>query len=101
METNTVEVKENQDGELYFNIPDDVLNRLGWKEGDELIWDHDPKNQTCILRRVRYESVELDLDDDTFTGIARMAHDNNITFNQQIELIMKEFLGKVADSTDI
>ena len=49
METDTVEVKENQNGELYFNIPDDVLNRLGWKEGDELIWDHDPKNQTCIL----------------------------------------------------
>ena len=31
---NQLQVKENADGELFFNIPDDVLERLGWEEGD-------------------------------------------------------------------
>lgn len=101
MKTDSLVVKETPEGELYFTIPDDVLDRLGWKEGDDLIWDHDPKKQTCILRRVRYESVELDLDEDTFNRIAHAAHDNDVTFNQQVEMILRDNIEKVADSADI
>lgn len=104
MKTDTVEIKETSEGELYFDLPDDVLERLGWKEGDDLFWDHDPEQQTCIIRKVKYENVELDLDDETFNGVAKLAHGNDITFNKQIEMIMKEFIskyettGKVADT---
>ena len=36
MKVSELEIKENAEGELYFNIPDDVLSRLDWKEGDEI-----------------------------------------------------------------
>ena len=33
-----VTVKEDDDGELYIILPDDLLTSLGWKEGDDLQW---------------------------------------------------------------
>lgn len=100
MKISTVDIKETVDGDLYFNLPDEVIDRLGWQEGDELIWDHNPSTGEAFIRKVRYESVQLDLDDETFTGVAKLAHENDITFNKQIELIMKEFVDKVADSDE-
>ena len=96
MKTSELIVKETPDGELFFNIPDDVLDRLGWKEGDDI--EFVEKDNGFLLTKVRYENVELDLEEETFTGVAKLAHENNITFNIQIELIMKEFIDKVADS---
>ena len=32
----TLEIKESADGELYFDLPEDILNNLGWEEGDEV-----------------------------------------------------------------
>jgi len=104
MKISEVEIKETPDGDLYFTLPDEVYDRLGWREGDELIWDWRPKHKDFIIKKCRYESVELDLDDETFTGIAKLAHDNDVTFNRQIEMIMKEFIShheQVADSTGI
>ena len=35
-----VELKEDPEtGELYFNIPDEMLEQLGWQEGDTLVWE--------------------------------------------------------------
>ena len=34
-----VKVKENTDGEQYLEIPQDLLNSLGWKVGDEVEWE--------------------------------------------------------------
>jgi hypothetical protein len=31
----TVEVKELPDGDQFIELPDKLLNQLGWKEGDE------------------------------------------------------------------
>lgn len=92
MKISDVEIKESVDGELYFTLPDEVFDRLKWKEGDELIWDWRPKHNDFVITKSRYETIELDLSDEVFTGIARMAHDNDITFNKQIELILKEFI---------
>ena len=36
METTELQIKENSEGDLYFNIPDNLLERLGWEEGDEI-----------------------------------------------------------------
>jgi len=31
-------VKEDDDGEAYIILPDELLTSLGWKEGDDLQW---------------------------------------------------------------
>ena len=37
--TLTLEVQENPEtGELYLQFPNDMLARLGWHAGDELVW---------------------------------------------------------------
>ena len=36
MKTTELQIKENSEGDLYFNIPDNLLERLGWEEGDEI-----------------------------------------------------------------
>lgn len=36
MSTTRVKVVENEDGDLCFELPDDLLDRLGWKEGDDI-----------------------------------------------------------------
>lgn len=45
-----VEVKENEDGDLYIEIPDDILKELRWVENDILIWDIN-EDGTISLRK--------------------------------------------------
>lgn len=32
------EVKETSEGELYFDLPQEILDELGWYEGDTIKW---------------------------------------------------------------
>jgi bifunctional DNA-binding transcriptional regulator/antitoxin component of YhaV-PrlF toxin-antitoxin module len=34
-------VQEDENGELYIIIPDDLVKELGWGEGTELVWTID------------------------------------------------------------
>ena len=49
-----LEIQENEDGELYIELPDEVIEELGWKEGDILSWDL--KGEGVILSRLNEES---------------------------------------------
>ena len=42
----------------------------------------------------KYETIPVDLSDEEFLTIARMAHDRNITFNQMVEIILWQYIGK-------
>lgn len=90
MKTKELVLNETPEGDLFFNIPDDVLDRLGWQEGDDI--EFHEQNDGFILKKIKYENVELDLDEEMFNKVARMAHENDITFSKQIETIMKEFI---------
>ena len=46
----TAKVCEGLDGELYINLPDGLINELGWDETTELIWDVTEEKST--LRKV-------------------------------------------------
>ena len=35
----TVTVKKDNDGELYIDLPDELMKSLDWKIGDELVWE--------------------------------------------------------------
>ena len=85
-----LQLKETEDGELFFNIPDDVLERLGWEEGDDIKFIE--KDDGFILKKVKYESVEIDFDKEDLLNYMTYAHFKNITFNELCELAIKEKL---------
>ena len=85
-----LELQETNDGELFFNIPDDVLERLGWEEGDDIKFIE--KDDGFILKKIKYESVELDFDKEDLLNYMTYAHFKNITFNELCEQAIKEKL---------
>jgi bifunctional DNA-binding transcriptional regulator/antitoxin component of YhaV-PrlF toxin-antitoxin module len=90
---NQLQVKENADGELFFNIPDDVLERLGWEEGDGI--EFEDQGDGFFLRRVKYDSVELDFDNEDLLKYMIFAHKQNITFNELCNRAIKEKLDEI------
>ena len=88
MKVTELEVKESFDGELYFRLPDDLLDRLGWEEGDEIKFTE--KDGGFVLTKVKYETIELDFDDKELLKYMQFAHEENITFNELCERALKE-----------
>ena len=82
-----IELKETDNGELFFRIPEETLNRLGWKEGDDLKFED--RNGSVLIRKVKYESVELEFDDEELLKYMKFAHESGITFNQLCEDAIK------------
>ena len=87
MKTTELQIKENSEGELYFNIPDDVLERIGWKEGDEIKFVE--QDGGFLLQKVKYESVELEFDEEDLLKYMIYVHEQDITFNQLCERAVK------------
>ena len=93
MKVSELEVKESFGGELYFRLPDDLLKRLGWEEGDDVKFI--PQDEAFMIKKVKYESVELQFDDEELLKYMKFAHDQNITFNQLCEHAINEKLNEV------
>jgi bifunctional DNA-binding transcriptional regulator/antitoxin component of YhaV-PrlF toxin-antitoxin module len=55
-----LEVQEDEDGDCYITLPDEVVDELGWQEGDILNWD--VKGNGIVLSKVNdsagYEVIE-------------------------------------------
>lgn len=85
-----IELKETDNGELFFRIPEETLNRLGWKEGDDLKFEE--RKGAVLIRKVKYESVELEFDDEELLKYMTLAHEQGITFNQLCENAVKSFI---------
>ena len=86
-------LKETSDGDLFFTIPDEMLERLGWKEGDDLKFED--RNSSVLIRKVKYESVELEFDDKELLKYMTYAHEQNITFNELCEEAIKAKLNEI------
>ena len=93
MKIKELQLKENADGELYFNIPDDVLNRLGWKEGDDLKFEE--RNGSVFIKKIKYETIELEFSDEELFKYMQCAHEQNITFNEFCEIAIKAKLNDI------
>lgn len=89
-----IELQETAEGELFFRIPDDALTRLGWQEGDDLKFEE--RDGAVLIRKIKYESIELEFDDEELLKYMKFAHDLGITFNQLCEDAIKAQL----DETD-
>ena len=55
-----VEVEEDQNGDLFIPLPEEVIETLGWQTGDLLTWDL--KGDGIVLQRLNgaggYEPLE-------------------------------------------
>lgn len=58
--TYVIDVEEDKDGNLFIVLPDEMVDTLGWQEGDVLDWDL--KGGGIILTKVSdptgYEIIE-------------------------------------------
>ncbi len=45
-----LEVQEDENGELYITFPEEIIEELGWQEGDILNWD--VRGEGIILSKV-------------------------------------------------
>ena len=45
-----IEVQENNSGDLFIEFPDELIDELGWQEGDVLNWDL--KGDGIVLSKV-------------------------------------------------
>lgn len=97
MKANKLQLKETADGELFFDIPDDVLERLGWEEGDKIKFTE--KNGGFLIKKVKYETIELDFDDEDLLKYMKLAHEQDLSFNQWIENVILEYINN-ADSKE-
>lgn len=88
MKITELEVKQSFDGELYFRLPDDLLKRLGWEEGDDLKFI--PQDDAFIIKKVKYETIELDFDEEELLKYMTCAHEQNLSFNEFVEQALKE-----------
>ena len=79
-----VEIQETKEGELYFQIPEELLSKLGWKEGDELKFI-EKGNSLIQIKKMRYESIELDLTEEELYKYMLAAHQNKMSLDEWIE----------------
>ena len=97
-------VKEDK-GELYIEIPEDMLDRLGWKHADELEWV-DNKDGTFLLRKPVKVEMEIELSEDELFKYMQQAHREGLSFNSWVEKVLTEMIkchdetGRITDSED-
>jgi hypothetical protein len=90
MKTTQLEVKEDIDGELFFDLPDDLLNSLGWAEGDDIKFVE--KDGGFLIKKVKYETIQLDFDNDDLFKYMQHAHEQGLSFNEWIENVISEYI---------
>jgi bifunctional DNA-binding transcriptional regulator/antitoxin component of YhaV-PrlF toxin-antitoxin module len=86
-----IEIQDNSDGELFFEIPPALLEDLGWQEGDEVKFI-DNKNGSFTIRKVKYETIELDFDDEELLEYMKHAHEKGMSFNEWVQHSLEEIL---------
>ena len=84
--------KDSETNDLYFEIPPKLLKNLGWKTGDDLKWEE--TDGGVFVKKVKYETVELEFDDEEYFKFLRFAHENNMSFNELVEESVKEAMKK-------
>lgn len=89
--------KDSDTDELFFELPDALMKNLGWNIGDDLKWEE--TNEGVRIRKVKYETVELELDEQDYVKYLKYAHENNMSFNELAEKAVKEAMDKENGTT--
>lgn len=64
-ETNTWTIVVDEEGIL--TIPDELLNRLEWKEGDVLEWEDNPDGTISLTKSQRQDYTDEELENGFIT----------------------------------
>ena len=56
MKVTELQVKENSDGELYFELPVELMIHLGWEVGDDLKFIE--KDNGYLIKKVKKEKID-------------------------------------------
>jgi bifunctional DNA-binding transcriptional regulator/antitoxin component of YhaV-PrlF toxin-antitoxin module len=56
-----LELEEDENGDLFLTFPEEIIEELGWQEGDILNWD--VQNEGIVLTRVNDPAGYEVLDD--------------------------------------
>ena len=90
-----VHVQKNEQDELFIEVPSELVGNLGWKTGDDVKWE-ETKDGGFRLKKVKYETVELDFDDDELFKYMQLAHERNQSFNE----FVADTLNTIVDNED-
>jgi bifunctional DNA-binding transcriptional regulator/antitoxin component of YhaV-PrlF toxin-antitoxin module len=82
--SHTLDVQEDSDGQ-YLIFPDEDMELLGWKEGDDIEWI-DNGNGSWTLRKKEMSKVMIEMEDEQIDAIVIQELKNAIeSFEQSIE----------------
>ena len=70
--------------ELCLEFPDELMEKMGWKVGDDLKFV-DLKNGSFSIKKVNYETIELEFDDEELFKYMQIAHEKDMSFSEFIE----------------
>ena len=87
--------KDKQTDDLFVELPPELMGNLGWKTGDDLKWEV-TAGGAFRLRKIKYETVELDFDDEELFKYMQMAHDRNQSFNE----FVADSVSAIIDNAD-
>ena len=93
MSRKLLEVREHPDGDLYFELDQELLTDLNWKAGDSVEFT-DNKDGSFSINKVKHSTIELDFSDDELLRYMTYAHEKGMTFNELVVDCIKDFLIK-------
>lgn len=86
--TYTLSVK-HEDGDAIIQFPEGILNKLGWKEGDDLRFVPQADGG-FLIRKLNMQQVSIDMDEKDIHTLMEIAHERDITFNQLVQQVIEE-----------
>jgi len=89
--------KDTESGELYIELPEEVMDRLGWKTGDDLRFT-EQADGSIFVKRVKLETVELELDEQELNRYLLAAHERGQSFDRFVEDAIKHALEHQPES---
>lgn len=87
MNSHIIQVEQSND--VMITLPDELIKEWGLKPGSKVSIALQDDGTIRISKMVK---VEVELDDDLFNSVAKMAHDRDITFNVMIQQLLEEYL---------
>lgn len=93
MKSFEIEVKENDNEELYFEFPPEVLKRLDWHEDDELKFT-DNKDGSFTITKIKMTDIELDFTEEEYFKFLQAAHERDMTFNEWVQEAIQDMVSR-------